>query len=179
MGMYNFEVACEYVGANGEVLSDMMPRYSSFVPHPRVYSDPYGESRTRQEMADECDINQIMRRYEKSGVISHVNRASPRYLELDGVPDFQASLDLLKNAEEAFMRLPARARATFDNDPRKFVDFASDPANIDDMRAWGLAPPEKPADAPMKVEVVNAPSDLPKPLAEDARAIRERSNQPL
>ena len=40
------------------------------------------DGKTKQEFRDECDINVLMERYEKSGVISHMNKATPQYLDL-------------------------------------------------------------------------------------------------
>lgn len=129
---------------------------SAFVQHEPVdvfFDEP---SRTRQEFADECDINILMRRYEATGVVSHVNDRVPVYLDLSmGVPDLREALDLVKAAETAFASLPAVVRKEFDNDPLKFVEFAEKPENLDRMREFGLAPPAPVEPAPQKVEVVN------------------------
>lgn len=123
--------------------------------------DYFEPSLTRQEFAEECDINTIMARYEASGAISHVNRAEPMYLDTTGYPDLQGAMDQFREASAAFNALPAIVRREFDNDPQKFVDFASDPENVERLRGWGLAAPEKVPDAPMRVEVVNPPSSEP------------------
>ena len=103
-----------------------------------------------------------MRRFEATGVVSHVNERSPMYLDVsDGVPDLATALDIVREANLAFMSLPARARAEFDNDPVKFVAFAQDPANMQQMVDWGLAV-FTPDPKPMQVEVINpAPSVAP------------------
>ena len=119
--------------------------------------DYFEPSLTRQEFAEECDINTIMARYEASGVISHVNRATPMYLDTTDYPDLQGAMDQFREASLAFNALPASVRREFDNDPQLFVDFASDKANLPRMREWGLAPPEKAPDAPIRVEVMNSP----------------------
>lgn len=136
---------------------------SAYIPHERVSVDAGGESRTRQEFADECDINQIMARYQKTGVVSHMNTAQAGYVDFTGVPtDFQTSMNMMLEAEQAFMRLPAVARREFENDPVKFVEFASNPDNVERMREWGLAKPAEPPPAPMKVEVINGSEEPPK-----------------
>lgn len=143
MGMYDGE---SYKGA--------VP-YSSYVPHLKVVSTPSGESRTRQEFADECDINSIMARFEKHKVLTHVNRSQGKYLDVSETPDLATALSVLADAETAFMSLPARVRAEFANDPISFVEFAQNVDNRERMREWGLLAPEKPVEAPMKVEVIN------------------------
>lgn len=122
-------------------------------------------SLTRQEFAADADINTIMAQYEKTGVISHLNQTPPQYLDLSDVPDLQQSIDLIREAETAFMSLPAVVRATFDNNAVKFVEFAQNPANIDKMREWNLAPPPPAPPEPQKVEIVNTPlPDVPAPV---------------
>lgn len=119
--------------------------------------DYFEPSLTRQEFAEECDINTIMARYEASGAISHVNRAEPMFLDTTGYPDLQGAMDQFREASLAFAALPAVVRREFDNDPQKFVDFAADPENVGRMREWGLAAPEKLPDPPIRVEVTNSP----------------------
>lgn len=136
---------------------------SAFVQHEPVdlfFDDP---SRTRQEFADECDINVLMSKYEATGVVSHVNQREPFYLDVgDGVLPLQEALDTVRAAEAAFMSLPAKARAEFDNDAVRFVAFAQDPANVEKMREWGLAKAAPVEPPPQKVEVVNpAPASPP------------------
>lgn len=119
-------------------------------------------SRTRQEFAEECDINAIMSRYNRTGVISHVNAAVPQYLDVSVLPSFQDAMQIVLDAEAAFAGLPSTVRREFDNDPAKFVAFAEDAENLGKLREWGLAPPEKLPEEPMRVEVVNpAPSSEP------------------
>jgi len=132
--------------------------YGMYVPSRRETDFyPEGEGLTRQEFSEECDINNIMKRYEKSGVINHFNRGEPQYVDFVGMPDLQGAMNMMYEAEEAFMRLPAVVRKRFENDPAEFVDFAQDPANIGQLREWGLAAPEKAPEEPMKVQVVNSP----------------------
>lgn len=121
-------------------------------------------SKTRQEFADECDINTLMARYEAGGAITHVNRAEPVFADLTQYPDFRGALDMMREASLMFASLPAKVRREFDNDASAFVDFAQNPENIGKMREWGLAAPEVVPEPPLKVEVVVPPgSPLPEP----------------
>lgn len=132
--------------------------HSFYVQHSRVHPDLSGHSMTRQEFRDECDINVLMAHYDKAGVWPMAPEGVvPEYLDLSDVPDFQAAMNLMLQAEKAFMTLPATVRREFDNDPGKFVSFAEDPAHLGQMREWGLAPPEPAPEAPARVEVVNPP----------------------
>lgn len=118
-------------------------------------------SATRQEFADDCDINKLMAQYEKSGILPTVNVAAPRYLDVSDVPDLRSALDTLHEATTAFMTLPATVRREFDNDAMKFVEFAQNSENLPKMREWNLAPPLPPAPTPQKVEIVNPPDPPP------------------
>lgn len=117
----------------------------------------FGPSLTRQEFAEECDINTIMARYEDGGAISHVNRAEPIFLDTTLYPDLQGSLDAFKIATAQFAALPAKVRKEFDNDPEKFVQAATDPEYLDRFREWGLAKPVPTEEPPIRVEVMNKP----------------------
>ncbi|QCQ84945.1 internal scaffolding protein [Blackfly microvirus SF02] len=122
-------------------------------PHDRVLTPVGTVSMTRQEFAEECDINVLMARYEKVGQLpQNLNGQVPQYLDLCDVPDFQEAFELVADASRAFMSLPAGVRAEFGNNPAEFVTFAENPANIEQMRAWNLAPP-----APVVPEPVTAP----------------------
>lgn len=111
-------------------------------------------SRTKQAMRDECDINNIMERYQKSGLITHVNRYEGRYEDLTNVVDYGTAFDIVKRAEEMFMTLPSGVRARFLNDPGVFLRFVDDPANAQELVELGLArrrdatPPGVPSGAP-------------------------------
>lgn len=112
-------------------------------------------SKTKQSFRDECDINNIMKRYEKDGLIAHVNRYSGQYGDFGDAPLFQDAMNKVIAAEEMFMSLPAAVRTRFKNDPGAFIAFATDEKNRDEMKRLGLLKEEAPAPVPMKVEVVN------------------------
>lgn len=97
-----------------------------------------GESMTKQSFKDECDINNILKKYEKNGVIEHRNKYQGRYDDVTGAVDYQTALGVIASAETAFMSLPAAIRTQFDNDPHKFLEFAQDSENSDLMVEMGL-----------------------------------------
>ena len=71
------------------------------------------KGRTRQSFTKECDINNILKGYEKSGAISHFTRHEPRYGFATGI-DFQGAMEIVTEADAMFMDLPANLRARFD-----------------------------------------------------------------
>lgn len=135
--------------------------------NPAIYLDCSDlPSLTRQEFAEECDINMLMAQYEKTGFLpANVNRTEPRYLDVSDVPDLPRALEILKDTTEAFMSLPATVRREFDNDPVKFIEFAENPENLEKMREWKLAPPAPVEPPPQKVEVINPTPEKAAPAA--------------
>jgi len=114
-------------------------------------------SMTKQSFKDECDINNIVRKFEATGQIDHINQAAARgvYQDLPSGLDLQAGLEMIRQAEEAFMALPAAARSEFDNDPVLFVEAFNNPTPAQQERfvALGLAtarPSPTPAPEPVK-----------------------------
>ncbi|QCQ84736.1 internal scaffolding protein [Blackfly microvirus SF02] len=132
-----------------------------------------GPSMTRQEFAEECDVNTLMKRYENYGTSMHmlrpdvlaVHAAGGSFVDFTEMPDNLIDyLAQIKEAEDAFMSLPAVVRREFDNNAMHFVEFASDPSNLDQMRAWGLAaaaPPPKPLESSPVVSTAPAASAPP------------------
>lgn len=120
-----------------------------------------GPSLTRQEFADECDINKLLEGYDKNGVSwpGPAPGVEPMYLDCtEWSGDYREHMDHLIKAEEAFMSLPANVRKEFANDSVAFVEFAMKKDNLPKLQEWGLAPPPPAPAAVMRVEVVNAPA---------------------
>lgn len=91
----------------------------------------------QQHMAEETDINEIVRRFGLTGELPSGVRM-PTYGDFTGVYDYQSALNAIKAAEESFSTLPAEVRARFGNDPAAFVDFCSDDANRSEAESLGL-----------------------------------------
>lgn len=105
-------------------------------------------SMTKQSFKAECDINNIMAKYYKTGLIDHVVNAQVKYADVSKVVDYQTALNTVMEAEDSFMSLPSQIRAKFENDPTKFFDFVNNPSNLDEMVNLGLAE-RKPAPDPI------------------------------
>ena len=107
-----------------------------------------GETMTQQHMAEACDINNIMARYEETGLIDHLNQYQGEYGDFTVMPDFHTAMNKIKAAEEMFLTLPAKVREKFENDPGSFVEFATNEDNLDEMRELGLAPKASKSEQP-------------------------------
>lgn len=132
---------------------------SFYRPHERVTKSFKLPSMTKQSHKDECDINLILRRFEKTGVLEHVRENPGRYLDLPTEPDYQTALNTVMQAEAAFMELPSKVRERFRNDPALFVEFATDSRNLDEMVALGLAKKPPVSSPPEPVERPEEPPE--------------------
>lgn len=122
---------------------------TAYGPKPRVHGTHISpDSRTKQSFKDDCDINNIMARYIKTGVIDFTARNQPRYGDVTGA-SFESAMATVAAANTMFHELPARVRDRFRNDPAKFLDFVNNPDNKDEARALGLLKPVPEAPAPI------------------------------
>lgn len=94
-------------------------------------------SRTKQSFRDECNINRIMAKYEKTGLASWVSANEGRYGDFAAF-DFHEAQNFIADANSMFQGLPAEVRYQFDNDPGKFLNFVEDPSNEAKMISMGL-----------------------------------------
>lgn len=99
-------------------------------------------SKAKQAFADECDINKIMSRFEKSGLIEHIKENAGRYADAGDIDDYHAAMNLIADTNSMFETLPATIRAQFDNDAGSFLDFVADPENRQNLVEMGLKPSE-------------------------------------
>lgn len=113
--------------------------YTRWNPPPKKRLACKDKSRTRQSEAKACDINVIMARYTKTGIIP-VQMREAFYADVSEMTDYRQVVDRIKFASEFFMRQPAELRARFANDPAMFLDFVADPANRDELVELGLLP---------------------------------------
>lgn len=111
------------------------------------------DSRTKQSFKDECDLNQIIERYARTGVLDHMSSTTPKYIDCTTVSDYQTAMTAITEAQDQFAALPARVRRFFDNDPEQFLAAFENPDMRDDLLDLGLieAPPAQsdPQDPPV------------------------------
>lgn len=119
-------------------------------------------SLTRQEFAQECDINVILARYQASGEIDFLNKHAPQYMDTTAV-DFQTAMETVANAQSAFNDLPSHIRDRFENDPAKLLDFVHKDANREEAIKLGLIAPPAPGSAAAAVAGASAPPAAPAP----------------
>lgn len=107
-------------------------------------------SLAQQHFKDECDINNILRQFNITGLLPE-QTLSPRYGDFTGIGDYHTALNQVIAAEDEFMSLPATLRARFGNDPAQLIEFLDKPENKNEAITLGLI--EKPAEMPQVVEL--------------------------
>lgn len=128
--------------------------YSGYEPKERVYAKIEGPSLTKQSFKEECDVNHILDRYMKTGLIEHANTYRGEYGDFVDALDYREAVDVILESREMFSALPAKVRLRFNNDPGEFLGFVENPANYDEMVSLGLV--NAPDVDPEKVTVTEA-----------------------
>ncbi len=110
--------------------------------------------RTKQSFKKETDINNIMARFVKTGIITPEALANRQatFADVSEIGDFLQCQNQIKAAESAFMTLPADLRARFENEPAQLLDFCKDPENREEAIKLGIItkPKETPPTEPSK-----------------------------
>ena len=102
-------------------------------------------SRTKQSDSEDCEINNIMAKYMRTGAIDHFTTHEGSYSDTTGA-DFETAMNIVADAQTMFADLPSALRAKFENNPRNFLDFVQNEENAQEMAELGLtnATPETP-----------------------------------
>lgn len=122
--------------------------------HDRVLAPHSDELVTKQEMKDECDINNILKIYQQTGIYTHVSNLASQavYTDLPDSFDYQDALHTVMRAEDSFSTLPSMVRDHFQNDPAAFLTALTDPSQREKLTEWGVfeKPPTPPAREPVE-----------------------------
>lgn len=106
-------------------------------------------SRTQQSFKDDCDVNLIMKRFERTGILDHLNEFNGQYGDFTDLPvSYHDAVNQVLAAQDMFMTVPSAIRDRFGNDPGAFLAFVDNPANGQELIDMGLARPVEPVDPP-------------------------------
>lgn len=117
------------------------------------------KGRTKQNHKAECDINNIISSFKRTGTLPESSRGMPRYGDATGI-DFQNAQLLVAEAKGMFAELPARVRDRFDNDPGKLMSFLDNPRNRVEAEELGLL--QEPKDERQVPQAPTPPPPAPK-----------------
>lgn len=116
-------------------------------PRPKLICDEV--SMTQQHFRDEADINTIMSRYARTGLLvdpARVSGSMPTFDDFSSLPDYQESQNVIAFANQSFSQLPAVMRKRFNNDPAEMIAFLNDENNRSEAIKLGLVDePAEPA----------------------------------
>ncbi|AKO71490.1 minor CP 1 [Chimpanzee faeces associated microphage 1] len=104
-------------------------------------------SLTVQSEKAQCDINAIIARYKKTGVVDHIQRGEPLYADCEqAITDLAKARILVEDTEDAFWTLPSSVRDVI-GEPSNLPSWAS--ANRSEAEKYGFLAPQAtpPADS--------------------------------
>ncbi|UYD39227.1 MAG: internal scaffolding protein [Wigfec virus K19_161] len=115
--------------------------HTAYGPKLRVALNcPADQDKTDQSQAPECDINNIMARYQKTGQLEFVNQFEAQYQDVSAI-EYQSSMETVAKAHSMFEEMPSKLRERFENDPGNFLEFVGNPENKKEMAELGLLNP--------------------------------------
>ena len=144
----------------------------------RVRKNFMQPSLTKQSFQKECNINNLMAKYQKTGLHAHVNRHQGNYGDFMQATDYHTAMNQIIAAGDAFNTVPAEIRAKFENDPGKFLEFCQNTDNLDEMREIGLLPAKRQQDPSTLDPVPTPPEDLQSVIEEALASHTKQAAKP-
>lgn len=95
-------------------------------------------SKTQQQFKEESDVNNIIKKYQQTGQVTHLARNPGIYADVSGITDYQESMEKVTRAREAFDALPARIRDRFQNNPQAMLEHLQNPEKLEENIKLGL-----------------------------------------
>jgi len=104
------------------------------------------EKITKDSFKDECDINNIIKRFLRGETIPAF--VPGVFADVSHYGDYREMRQQMREADEYFETLPAEIRERFNNSTAELLDAVADPNRKEELQQLGLFPPELPSDAP-------------------------------
>lgn len=98
---------------------------------------------TEQHHKDTCDVNKIITKYDKTGLIIHANTMEARYGDMTGM-DYKEAMDKVMEIRNDFNLMPSAIRKRFNNNPEEYLRFMENPSNREEAIKLGLVLPSTP-----------------------------------
>lgn len=114
-------------------------------------------TRTQQQFKDEVDINTIVERFNATGEMPPAMNF-PTEQDFTDTFDFQSAMNVTITAREEFMKMSAKHRARFHNDPQEFMEFIHNAENFEEAVKMKMIIKKEPEEPTVK-ETVNAPKE--------------------
>lgn len=104
----------------------------------RVTIDCSHPQLTDQSFKNQCDINNIMTQYSKTGLLPQQNNIQPKFQDNTLIPDLNTAFELVNSAIDGFNQLPPTIRKLMDNNPANLELFIQDADNTEILAKHGL-----------------------------------------
>lgn len=124
---------------------------------------------TDQSHSNDADINVVLKRYMQTGVLPGA-QGTPIFDDFSTSGDYMDAMNVIVNAQHQFDSLDAFVRKKFDNDPAKFLEYASDPKNGQGMVDMGIATYRPEPDADRLERAINTSNETRKTKASSKNA---------
>jgi len=132
----------------------------------------------QQQFKEECDINNILAKYQQTGILEFTNNNQARYGDATSI-DFQQAQNIVANATAMFDSLPSSIRAEFENDPALFLDFVDNPENRDKAIEMGLIKEPKPSKGVTPSATASAPPAAAQSVSEPVAPAPKADPEPV
>lgn len=113
---------------------------TAYGPKLKIVEINQEKSLTKQSMKKETDVNFIVAKYQKTGMMQHREQHEGQYGEFFAI-DYHEALNAVIAAQTMFSTLPSSMRNRFNNDPGEFIAFVENPDNLEEMNELGLTKP--------------------------------------
>lgn len=149
----------------------------------KPYQDPgidcsQSPSLTDQSQAAECDVNNILKRFQQTGILPGVDTKAV-FQDVSNVPDYHAAMDIVINAERQFSSLDAHVRKRFNNDPAEFMEFIHDPKKAAEAVKLGLYDIIPQSDNDRVLEALEGLKPQPSGASPESAAGSRKPSQPV
>lgn len=97
-----------------------------------------GRLMTKQAEKDSADVNKLVDRWRKTGVLPHASNRQPHYGDFTGRDDFHGMMTRVREAERQFFDLPSRIRDYCGNDAAEYLDLCLNPERREECEKLGI-----------------------------------------
>lgn len=121
----------------------------------RVQIDCSQGGLTDQSFKNDADINVIVERFNKTGILPTIERKS-YFADVTEIPTLEQAFDIVDKAREQFGKLPAEVRRKMGDNPANLENFINDEDNAEFLKKHGVLIEKTPDPTP---EPTPAPKD--------------------
>lgn len=112
------------------------------VEYPRVGAISFKgcKSRVQKQFQKEADINNIIKKYAKTGLLCNpldINGRKPMFGDFSSY-DFANMQSVVSSVNNQFSNLPLAIRKRFEYNPVSLIEFLANPANLEESVKLGL-----------------------------------------